>query len=275
VPVKSGTSLVAENTSVVVACGTPTAAGEPNWFPSLPLLLAAAELWLESTSELFSWEAFNDTSPSLNDASSVSPSLSIMSSASHLHVIVTVGVLPPSEVRVAVLAPALLGVHLLHESTGAGAALLDEAAPRGVAAALDELFAADAAVGRVRDDSGGLGVLLEADADGTATLGVGLTTPPEAGVAEGATFSSVAAAPPLAPASAAATEALEISLVGSFVKPAGRAGRKGAGCWRAATIRTNTHRRRHTDSPLVCEYPGSKQGAPTRLPMQARRWRVL
>jgi len=67
VPVRSGTNLVAENTSVDVNCGAPTAAGEPNWFPSL--LSAPAEVWLVSISELLSLEVLSDTSLSLKDAS--------------------------------------------------------------------------------------------------------------------------------------------------------------------------------------------------------------
>jgi hypothetical protein len=127
---------------------------------------------------------------------------------------------------------------LLHEAAGVAAsaiaALLDEAAARGVPAALAALFAADAAVGRLTD-SGGLGVLVDADTGGTATLGVGFTTPPEAlGVAEvseGAMFSSIVTATvPFMPPSAAEIAALVISLVGSFVKPAGLVGRTGAGC---------------------------------------------
>jgi hypothetical protein len=149
-----------------------------------------------------------------------------------------VGVLPPSELRFAVLAPALFGVPLVHEAAGVAAsaiaALLDEAAARGVLSALAALFAADAAVGRLID-SGGLGVLIDADTGGTATLGVGFTTPREAlgvsEVSEGATFSSmVAATAALMPPSAAEIAALVISLVGSFVKPAGLVGRTGAGC---------------------------------------------
>lgn len=162
-----------------------------------------------------------------------------MSSASHLHVMVTVGVLPPREEREVL---ELCGVHLAHESGAAAAAGIGvDFVATGVATFFAALLAAEAAVGLITDDAG-LGALAEAAA-AVATLGVGLRTGATdalgvialgaaAGVpSSGSTFSSVGGRGPfLTELKAAATSARDNPLVGVLVKLAGRGGRTAAGC---------------------------------------------
>jgi len=177
-----------------------------------------------------------------------------MSSASHRHVIVTVGVLPPSDERDF----ELLGVHLAHELTvAAGVAASVTSLAAGVCtfgvATLAALLAADAAVGFVTVDAG-FGVLVEGPVavatlgvgrcTGTATLGVAtfgwvavFALDDAAGVLlSGPAFSSVAGRDVPLPLRAAATSARDKPFVGVLVKPTGRGGRTAAGCSRRGPL---------------------------------------
>jgi hypothetical protein len=168
---------------------------------------------------------------------------SCISSASYRHVIVTVGVLPPSEFRtdLALLSGVAFtpcSATCVAAGEAAGAALAAETTALGVMGFV--IFAADATVGFVSfvTDEAGFGVLVGALV-ATATRGVGLMTGiklfevPEDGLAAlvGSAFSSVGGRELDCTAlSAAATSSRERPLVGVLVNPAYRFVRTATGC---------------------------------------------